>query len=121
MINCGEAMNFFGNQMKAKESFPRNIHIHTKFSIKVRASHIVCVLSHVRLFVASWTGAHQAPVSIGFSRQEYRSGLPFPPPGDLPDPGIEPTCLMSPSLADGLFTSGATWEALACELIEVHA
>ena len=47
-------------------------------------------LSHVRLFVTPWTVAHQAPLSMGFSRQEYWSGLPFPSPGDLPDPGIEP-------------------------------
>ena len=47
-------------------------------------------LSHVRLFVTPWTVAYQAPPSMGFSRQEYWSELPFPPPGDLPDPGIEP-------------------------------
>ena len=46
-------------------------------------------LSLVRLFVTPWTVAHQAPLSMGFSRQEYWSGLPFPSPGDLPDPGIE--------------------------------
>ena len=52
----------------------------------------VCVklLSRVRLFVTLWTVAHQAPLSMGFSRQEYWSGLPFPSPGDLPNPGIEP-------------------------------
>ena len=64
-----------------------------------------CVLSrfsHVRLFSTLWTVAHQASRSIGFSRQEYRSGLPCPPPGDLPDPGIEPT---SPALASGFFTA----------------
>ena len=52
-----------------------------------------CVLSHcnrVRLFANLWTVARQAPLSVGFSRQEYWSGLPFPSPGDLPDPGIEP-------------------------------
>ena len=48
---------------------------------------------------------------MGFSRQEYWSGLPFPPPGDLPDPGIEPTSLMSPALAGRFFTTSATWEA----------
>ena len=45
---------------------------------------------HVRLFVTPWTIAHQAPPSVGFSKQEYWSGLPFPSPGDLPDPGIKP-------------------------------
>ena len=47
-------------------------------------------LSSVRLFATPWTAAHQAPPSMGFSRQEYWSVLPFPSPGDLPDPGIEP-------------------------------
>ena len=47
-------------------------------------------LSHVQLFVTLWTAVHQAPLSMGFSRQEYWSGLPCPSPGDLPDPGIEP-------------------------------
>ena len=50
----------------------------------------VKLLNHVRLFVTPWTVAYQAPPSMGFSRQEYWSGLPFPFPGDLPDPGIKP-------------------------------
>ena len=48
------------------------------------------LLSRVRLFVTPWTVAHQAPQSMEFSKQEYWSGLPFPSPGDLPNPGIEP-------------------------------
>ena len=48
------------------------------------------VLSHIRLFVTVWTVARQAPLSMAFPKQEYWSGLQFPPPGDLPDPGIEP-------------------------------
>jgi len=48
---------------------------------------------------------------MGFSRQEYCSGLPCPPPGDLPYPGIEPASLTSPALARGFFTTSATWEA----------
>ena len=48
------------------------------------------LLNHVQVFVTPWTVAHQAPLSMGFSRQEYWSGLPFPPPGKFPDPGIEP-------------------------------
>ena len=47
-------------------------------------------LSRVRLFVTPWSVAYQAPLSMGFSRQEYRSGSPFPSPGDLPNPGIKP-------------------------------
>ena len=53
----------------------------------------VKLLSHVRLFATPWTVAHWAPPSMGFSRQEYWSGLPFPSPGDLPDPGIDPGSL----------------------------
>ena len=48
---------------------------------------------------------------MGFSRQEYWSGVPFPSPGNLPYPGIEPVSLMSPALAGGFFTTSATWEA----------
>ena len=59
-------------------------------------------LSHVRLFV---TVAHQSPLSMGFSRQEYWSGLLCPSPGDLPDPGMEPLSLMSPVLAGGFLTT----------------
>ena len=51
--------------------------------------------SHVRLFATLWTAAHEAPLSMGFSRQEYWSWLPCPPPGDLPDPGIEPKSYFS--------------------------
>ena len=51
-------------------------------------------LSHLGLSAAPWTVAHQAPPSMEFSRQEYWSGLPFPSPGDLPDPGIEPGSLV---------------------------
>ena len=50
-------------------------------------------LSHVQFFVTPWTIAHQAPLSMGFPRPEYWSGFPFPSPGDLPDPGIEPGLL----------------------------
>jgi len=64
--------------------------------------------SRVRLCVTLWTVGHQAPLSMGFSMQEYWSGLPCPPPGDLPDPGIEPVSLMSPALAGGFFTSSST-------------
>ena len=52
-----------------------------------------------------WTVAHQAPLSMGFPRQEYLSGLPFPSPGDLPHPGTEPASPKSPALADGFFTT----------------
>ena len=71
-----------------------------------------CVLSHfscVHLFVTLWTVVHQVPLPMGFSRQEYWSGLPFSPPGDLPGPGIEPVSPTSPTLAGGFFSSSATW------------
>ena len=71
----------------------------------------MCVLSCVRLLATSWTVARQAPLSMGFSGQESWRGLPFPPSGDLPDPGIEPTSLVSPGLASGFFATTTTWEA----------
>ena len=75
-------------------------------------AHCACMLSHfnrVLLFVTLWTIACQAPLSMGFSRQEYWSGLPCPPPGDLLDPGIKPTSLTSSVLAGGLFTTAPSW------------
>ena len=65
---------------------------------------------HVQLFTISWTIVHQALLSMGFSRQEYQSGLPFPTPGGLPDQEIEPSSLKSPALADGFFSTSTTWE-----------
>ena len=65
-------------------------------------------LSRARLFAAPWTVAFQAPLFMGFPRQEYWHGLPCPPAGDLPNPGTEPVPLMSPALAGGFFTTGAT-------------
>jgi len=69
---------------------------------KLKEILVVKSLSHVRLFVTLWTVAHQAPPSMGFSRQEYWNGLPFPSPGDLPNPGIEPK---SPTLRADTLTS----------------
>ena len=70
---------------------------------------ILCVgtqlLSPVQLFLTLWTVAHQPPVSMGFSRQEYWSGLPCPPPGDVPYPGVEPVSPTSPAVAGGFFTT----------------
>ena len=81
----------------------------------------VCVCAHVRVHAQSLqlcltlfnpqTVVHQASLSMGFSRQEYWSGLSCPSPGDLPGPGMEPASLMSPVLAGGFFTTSATWEA----------
>ena len=69
------------------------------------------LLSRIQFFATPWTVAHQAPLSVGFSLQEYWSGVIFPPPGDFPDPGIEPMSLTSPALAGGFFSTSATWEA----------
>ena len=68
--------------------------------------------SPVQLFETLETIARQAPLSTGFSRQQYWCGLPCPPPGDLPNPGTEPASLASPALASGFFITSATWEAL---------
>ena len=70
--------------------------------------HSLRTLSPVRLCATPWTTAHQAPLFMEFSRQEYLSGLPFPPLGDLPDPGIEPMSLTSPALAGRFFIASAT-------------
>ena len=72
----------------------------------------MCVLSCiscVQLFMTLWTVAHQAPLSMGFSRQESQSRLPCPTPGDLPDSGIEPASLRSPELTGEFFPTSATW------------
>ena len=67
--------------------------------------------SCVRLCVTPWTVALQAPLSMGFSRQEYQSELSCAPPGDLPDPGMEPVSLVIPALAGGFFYRCTTWKA----------
>ena len=69
-------------------------------------------LSRVRLFVTPWTATRQAPLSMGFSRQEYWSGVPYPTPVDLLNPGSEPASPVSPALPSGFFTTSTTWEAL---------
>ena len=69
-------------------------------------------LSCVPLFVIPWTVAHQDPLPMEFSRQEYWSGLPFPAPGDLPIPGIKPESLASPALAGGFFTNAPPGKAI---------
>ena len=71
-------------------------------------SHFSCI----QPFATPWTVAYQAPQSMGFSRQEYWSGLPCPPPSDTPDPGVKPESLAFPALAGGCFITSATWGAL---------
>ena len=80
----------------------------------------IYVLSHfsrVQHFATLWAVALQAPLSMGFSRQEYWTGLPCPLPGDLSDPGIDPTSLMYPALVGGFFTTSTSWEALIVGLL----
>ena len=82
------------------------------YNMHALLSHFSCT----RLLATLWTLAWQAPLFMGFSRQEYRSGSPCPPPGDLPDPGIKPASLTSNphlyALAGRFFTTSATWEFL---------
>ena len=75
---------------------------------------VVWLLSHVWLLTTPWTVAHQSPPSMGFwAWQEYWSGLPFPPPVDLPNPGIEPESCLPLALASRPFATAHTWEALS--------
>ena len=86
-------------------------HTHTHITITAPSPPVHAkLLSRVWLLMTPWTVASQALLSMGFSRQEYWSESPRPPPGDLPNPGIKPVSLKSPALADGFFTTSATWE-----------
>ena len=84
-------------------------------SVYVFQDHVICVCVCICSVVSDsatlYTVAHQASLPIEFSRQAYWSQLPFPSPGDLPDPWNEFACLMSPALADWFFTISLTWEA----------
>ena len=71
---------------------------------------VVLVAKSCPTLETPWTVARQSPLSMGFSRQEYQSGLLCLPPGDLPVPGIKPLSLMSPALAGRFFITSATWE-----------
>ena len=85
----------------------------------IKITSVLSHFSHVELFATPRTIAQQAPLSMGFSKQEYWSALPCPPPGDLPNPGIKPVSLMSPALADRFFTTRASWETLSL-LFGIH-
>ena len=76
--------------------------------------------SGVQLFATLWLVACQAPLSMGFSRQEYWNGLPCPPPGDLLNPGIEPASFTSPALAGRFFTTNTNWEVSFCIYLYKH-
>ena len=76
-----------------------------------RSARMLSCFRDIQLFVTPWTVAHQAPLSTRFSRQEYWSRMPFPPPGDLLNPGIKPRSLTFPALAGEFLTTSATREA----------
>ena len=103
--------------------FPTKLNILLPFNstVMLLVCCVLCVLlihfSCVWLFAILQTVAHQAPLSIGFSSQEFWNGLPCPPPGDLPNPGPEPTSLMSSILAGRFFTTSTNWEAPLCSLV----
>ena len=81
----------------------------------------VCVVSRFSRFwlcATLWTVAHQAPLSVGFCRQDFWSELPCPPPGDLSNPEIEPTSLASPALAGWFFTTSSIWEEPKLHIVE---
>ena len=106
---CNKTQHPFTIKHLKQLCIEKNVLQHNKRGVCV----CVCVpsrFSHIQLFATLWTVAHQAPLSTGFFRQEYWSGLPCPPPGNLSDPGTEPASLTSPALAGRFFTTGATWE-----------
>ena len=88
--------------------------LYSRYSLVIYFMHscMLSCFSHVQLFVTLWTVAHQALLSMGFSRQEYWSKLPCPSPRDLPSPRIEHSSLTSPALAGKFFTTSSTWEIL---------
>ena len=95
-------------------------HIHSSWDIVTLWACLLRRFCPVLLFATPWTVAHQAPLSMGFSRQEHWSGFPRSPPGDLPDPGIKPVSLTPPALAGGFYTTGATWIVLYCSVAQSH-
>ena len=104
-------------------TFTHKVTLTLRFTHTWTCSH-ACVLSHfscVWLCATLLTVACQAPLSMGFSRQEYWSGLLCPPPGDLPSPGFEPASLTSLALAGRFFTTSTTWKAWTCSHMEIFA
>ena len=96
LLHCRQILYWLSHQ----ESLKRINWIHTHNPVHPS---MLSHFSHVQLFETLWNVAHQAPLSMGFPRQEYWSGLTCPPLEDLPDPGIKPVSLMSPWLADRFF------------------
>ena len=81
------------------------------FAFLISGSCMLSSFSHVLLFVILWQCSLPGSLSMRFSKKEYWSGLPFSPPGDLPNPGIQSASLSSPALGGSFFTTGAIWKA----------
>ena len=109
----------FGLSFVLSLPFTPAVFCYSQSTFRQNTSWFICAMlswfSCFWLLVISWTIAHQASLSMRFSREEYWSGFPFPTPGDLPDVGIEPEYINSPVLARGSFTISTTWEAQSCE------
>ena len=109
----GQIFRRYNWNASSEEMFWENGECPSGYSMCVPAKYF----SHVWLFATLWTVAHQAPLSMGFSKQEYCYRLWCPSSGDLPDPGIKPKSLLSPALAGRFFTTSTTWEALRIQNI----
>ena len=114
ILYCGRQFEekFLQLQLSENKNFLKNWCPHKITILNLSVTVYVCVcarvcmhmaLSHVQLLQLPWTTVHQAPLSVALSRQEYWSGLPFPSPRDLPDPGIRPTSLSPPALTGEFF------------------
>ena len=107
-INNFAILYTFTTLLCIPKQYSSTLHL-LRFSMSMCVCYIISVLSDS--FATLRTVACQASLSMGFPRPEYWSGLPFPSPGDLPNPGIEPESFMSPALAFRFFTTCASWEA----------
>ena len=104
--SCGSKVGLWAWTPYTEESPPGSLTPHCPLLVLFTKAH-----GCVWLLVSLWTLALQTPPSMKFSRQEYGSGSPFPPPGDLPKPGTKPTFPVSPALVSGFFTTSAPWES----------
>ena len=106
---------------KLGKEYVKSVYCHHAYLSSMQSVCVPNCFSHVQFFASLWTVAHQAPLSMGFSREEYWSGLPYPPPRDLPNPRVELASSMSPALAGRFSVTNATWEALYEEYIRQNA
>ena len=111
LLNSNEKIYSSFPHNRQKSGIAQRLITSTMEKVKVKS------LSRFWLFVTPWTVAHQAPLSMGFSRQEFWSGLPFPSPGDLPDPGIEPR---SPALQADALTSEPPGKLIMEKLYSIY-